>query len=161
MIRRLLLASLVTSCLFSGVAVSATPPLVVRGPVHLTAAGNKGLSAVMGTFVNTTKRSVLIYRVTSDVANPAMLHYDVNMCDKGQRMNTLPVVVVPPGGTIKLTTKGLGAMLFPLKRSLHRGDHVMLMVKYRWKKSVSMLHIVATVVRAPKGLIHSKRSSVG
>jgi copper(I)-binding protein len=153
MTRRILMftAALVLST--SSLAGATTHPIAIKGVAHLTAAPRGGLSVVLATLSNNSNKPIAIYRITSVVAPPAMLHYDVNMCDKGRQMNTLPMVIIAPHQSLRLSTRGVGAMLFPLNRALRQKSQISLQVTYRWKGMAGTFVTSAIVTKKVKGLV--------
>lgn len=142
------------------VTAAPLPPTV--GPVHLTAAPKKGLTVVLATVTNTSNKPMTIYRVTTTFAPAAMLHYDVNMCQKGNQMNVLPMVVIPPHRRITLSTKGVGVMLTPISHALRIGDRVHVSLTYAINLHRRTMTMTADVIAPPKGLPSKpKKNSVG
>ena len=153
MTRRILMftAALVLST--SSLAGATTHPIAIKGVANLSAAPRGGLSVVLATLSNISNKPITIYRIRSVVATPAMLHYDVNMCDKGQQMNTLPMVIIAPHQSLRLSTRGVGAMLFPLNRALRQKSQISLQITYRWKGMADTFVTSAIVTKELKGLV--------
>ena len=145
-------AVVVASSALWPIPVMAAPVVPSVGPVHLTAAPKKGLTVVLATVTNPSDKPLTIYRVTTTFAPAAMLHYDVNMCQKGSQMNVLPMVVVPPHRHITLSTKGVGVMLSPLSQPLLRGDRVAVSLTYAVDLRRRTMTLSADVITPPKGL---------
>jgi copper(I)-binding protein len=156
------MGAIITSIALWPVAASATPLLPTVGPVHLTAAPKKGLTVVLATVTNVSNKPMTIYRVTTKFAPAAMLHYDVNMCQKGNQMNVLPMVVIPPHRHITLSTKGVGVMLTPISHALRVGERVPISLTYAIDLRRQTLNLTADVIAPPKGLPSKpKKNSVG
>lgn len=151
------MAVVVTAAFWSPLFVSTSAhataePLGVSRP-RLTAAPMGGLSVVLATLSNKSNFPVILYRVTSSIAPAAMLHYDVNMCQKGNQMNLLPMVVLPAHRSLTLSTQGVGAMLTKLRRPLRVGETLTVSVTYAINLRRATLSVPLTVVPAPKGLV--------
>lgn len=160
--RRIALVAAVLNGVLVAPAIAAPTTAPYFDAVTVTAAPTRGLAVVLTTIHNPTSSPLTIYRVKSTFAPETMLHYDVNMCQKGHQMNLLPMVIVPAHRTITLSTKGVGAMLSPLRRALHVGDHVDIAVVYAVNLKRSTINLHATVVKPPKGLVTKPaKSSVG
>lgn len=128
----------------------------------LTATPNRGLSVVLATIKNQSAHPLTLYRVSSTVSPEAMLHYDVNMCQKGTQMNLLPMVIVPAHRTLRLSTRGVGAMLSPVHQKLVVGQSLTVKFRYSLNLQIHTLSVTATVVPAPVGLnVLPKKSTVG
>ena len=158
--KRLLSLTVLAVLLIPATAQGATPKLAAQR-FHITATNLHGLSAVSGMLRNLGSKPIMIYRVSSTLSPDTMLHYDVNMCDKGRQMNVLPMVIIPPHSHIKLSTRGLGAMLYPVSRTLTRGSVEVLTIHYRISNHQASLRVRAEVVRRPKRLIRAASNSVG
>ena len=153
MTRRILMLTAALVLSTSSLAGATTHPIAIKGVAHLTAAPRGGLSAVLATLSNNSDKPIAIYRITSVVAPPAMLHYDVNMCDKGRQMNTLPMVIIASHQSLRLSTRGVGAMLFPLNRALRQKSQISLQITYRWKGIPGTFVTSAIVTKKVKGLV--------
>ena len=115
---------------------------------------------MIGKIRNTSNQPIAIYRITSAFAQPAMLHFDLNMCDKGRQMNVLPMVIIPPHGSLKLSTRGTGAMLYPVSRALLKGSKVNIAISYRSHGQQRVVELLIPVRKAPKGLVTRPAVSV-
>ena len=147
---------------FPAAAQAAAPQLPVFTNARPTAAPARGLSAVMVKISNPSSSPLTIYRVRSSFAPDAMLHYDVNMCQRGNQMNALPLVVIPAHRTLTLSTRGVGAMLTPIATRLVIGEQRSLTLLYSLNLHRATMKFDARVVPAPRGLVTKPpTSSVG
>ena len=138
---------------------AATPQTPVIANARLTAAPARGLTVVLVKISNPSASPLTIYRVRSTFAPDAMLHYDVNMCQRGNQMNALPLVVIPAHRTLTLSTKGVGAMLTPTATRLVVGEQRSLTLLYSLNLHRATLKFDARVIPAPRGLITKPSSS--
>lgn len=146
------------------VAVVATPiavgvgtaggaqPGVVLSQVTVTAARLGGDSAVSMSLANDSGRAISLLSVTSSVARSSMIDYDVNMCQGDHEMSILPNIFIEPGQTQRLGYKLQGAMLSGLRHALVPGSQISLTVEWSNIGHVVTRRLIATVVRAPKGI---------
>ena len=63
------------------------------------------------------------------------------------------MVIIAPHQSLRLSTRGVGAMLFPLNRALRQKSQISLQVTYRWKGMAGTFVTSAIVTKELKGLV--------
>lgn len=85
-------------------------------------------SAAYMKIVNDTNRAVAIVAATSDVAQSAEIH-EIRAGEAGtMRMDMVRRLSIPAHGTVQFAPGGYHLMLVNLKRTLHAGDSVSIML---------------------------------
>ena len=98
-------------------------------------------SAAYATIVNNADTSNALISVTSAAAEKVELH--AHELDRGvMKMRRVPAIAIPGNGSVKLQSGGDHMMLLGLKRSLKSGDHVMLTLKFRGRKQITLKFMV-------------------
>jgi copper(I)-binding protein len=151
-LRYIFLLGVIVACLGLAMPVRSATTALVATKLRLTAAPRAGQSVILATLSNTSNQPIIIYRISSPAAPTAMLHYDANMCHKGSRMNLLPMVVIPSHHSLKLSIRGIGAMLSPLRHTLHTGHVESVTIRWRIGSQSQVTRFQASIVKPPKGL---------
>jgi copper(I)-binding protein len=157
-----------TLALTAGLALGSVTPAGATSRAHLVPNGSGGVlvsratltaaraganSAVSLRFLNRTHHRILIRSVSSPLAAAGMIHFDVNMCQDGSVMIMVPDIVVSAHHRVKLSTRGMGAMLRGVRTGLVRGAHVLLAVNWTDADGHRFVTWVkAKVVRRPRHL---------
>lgn len=142
-------------------SASGGESIVTVTNVQVTAAAPHELAAISATITNRGDQTLTMVAITTSATSPGMFHFSFNMCEPGTSMIKVPSIIVPVGRSVRLSTRGAGAMVQTKQRGLRVGRPIAVAITIIRGSRHFVVRSIGHIVARPRGLKRSYGGSVG